>query len=193
MSEPHAECCAGRVCVLEGFPENCSCSCHRQGRAASEPTAEQTRPERPLHVRVAEALESGLDIRIGYPQNIQTIQEGGSLPAPGGAPLPVWYIVWTPKSGDGHDCVYQMEGEPCECRPQWNRVPRYDTDWSATGPLIERLGIQIMNLELKVMPTMWSAALSSDHNWALGQTPLVAVCALILALAAAGKLERPRP
>ena len=68
--------------------------------------------------------------------------------------------------------------------PPWHFItPRYDTDWSATGPLIEKYGIS-----LKREPGGWDArvdySLASDQN----PTALVAVCHLILALHAAGKL-----
>lgn len=35
----HPACCRGRVCVIEGYPENCSCACHR-----GKPQADKARP-----------------------------------------------------------------------------------------------------------------------------------------------------
>lgn len=66
-------------------------------------------------------------------------------------------------------------------------IPDYDTDWSATGPLIEQLGI---NLERQGKKT-WQAWVY-PLKIAQGETPRIAVCNLIVALAAAtptGKLE----
>lgn len=58
--------------------------------------------------------------------------------------------------------------------------PRYDTDWSATGPLIERLRIDIVNHE-----TFWTAvkggADGGPHRKRDGDTALLAVCNLLLA------------
>jgi len=75
-------------------------------------------------------------------------------------------------------------------------VPRYDTDWSATGPLIERFKFWLVWDE---HPQLWTAhwgqfrAAEHGGEWdgeAEDATPLLAVCALILALAEAGKLPR---
>ena len=74
--------------------------------------------------------------------------------------------------------------------PPWHFItPRYDTDWSATGPLIEKYEITVMNCG-----GIWDASIGydaygvcGDHE-AGGSTPLVAVCNLLLALHAAGKL-----
>jgi hypothetical protein len=70
-------------------------------------------------------------------------------------------------------------------------IPRYDTDWSATGPLIEKYGIC-----LDKGPD-WAAfprepfIFSDDVERPCvvhAATPLIAVCFLILALKEAGKL-----
>jgi len=75
-------------------------------------------------------------------------------------------------------------------------VPAFDTEWSATGPLIEQY-------DLEVGPTYaglgsrlpsWSATAHSRENrdgeeYARGDTPLVAVCNLIITLHAEGKLD----
>jgi hypothetical protein len=83
----------------------------------------------------------------------------------------------------------------CSCH---GTIPHYDTDWSATGPLIDQL-------HLTVRPTYgrW-AAIQIHHPFGTcgvpepekspfrsqeeGETPLRAVCNLILALHKAGKL-----
>jgi hypothetical protein len=78
-------------------------------------------------------------------------------------------------------------------------VERYDTDWSATGPLIEKYGITIFRYE-ENESVMWQAfqpgsGVSCSECGSFqnnisgdGSTPLLAVCHLILALAKAGKL-----
>ena len=60
-------------------------------------------------------------------------------------------------------------------------VPRYDTDWSATGPLIERVGVSV-----EVADGEWIALVAPFA--AAGPTPCVAVCKLIIALGEAGML-----
>lgn len=108
--------------------------------------------EKPLHVRVADAL------------GFQCFEYGDH---------------WEAEFGN-------------ECKP----IPRYDTDWSAAGPLIER-----------IREEGWMVGVSSDNGdeWIAwkddigqfrphetyrgrGPTPLLAVCNLLLALKAAGKL-----
>ena len=64
----------------------------------------------------------------------------------------------------------------------WMTVPRFDTDWSATGPLIERLDIAMWP-----QSDGWAAEVKLETR-AIGATPLIAVCNLILALHASGKL-----
>lgn len=75
-------------------------------------------------------------------------------------------------------------------------VPRYDTDWSATGPLIERFGIELCapgehgGSEVNWLASKrigWIPVGNSPHAYAdttdaEGSTPLIAVCNLILAL-----------
>jgi hypothetical protein len=69
------------------------------------------------------------------------------------------------------------------------QIPWFDTDWSATGPLIEKYGIMIT----PGVPgfSSWEAYVKVDvrSDGTDGGTPLEAVCNLILALAEAGKLE----
>jgi hypothetical protein len=66
-------------------------------------------------------------------------------------------------------------------------VRRYDTDWSATGPLIEKYQACIEACS----DGYWSAynfpaGMSKIETF--GATPLIAVCNLILALKASGQL-----
>lgn len=77
-------------------------------------------------------------------------------------------------------------------------LPRYDTDWSALGPLIECFRIHLIppapeEHQYTHEMTQWGASsdelseasmLSTKH----AGTPLLAVCYLILALKAAGRL-----
>lgn len=79
-------------------------------------------------------------------------------------------------------------------------APRYDTDWAATGPLIERFQINLTS----IVGGTWEAegcpcpeVLSGHgcvHGWMDegGPTPLIAACRLLLALHAAGKLPEAR-
>lgn len=128
--------------------------------------------EKPLHVRVAEAL--------GWTYLGPSEVEGGwEGEPPSGHPLDK-----TPRRLDQHIGVL-----------------RYDTDWSATGPLIERFGIGIYRPD-EFCPDRefaWVAVWGGVHGWDDGAvcadeqegaaTPLEAVCRLILAMAAAGKLD----
>src|SRR5687767_11117948 len=72
-------------------------------------------------------------------------------------------------------------------------IPRYDTDWAATGPLIERFRIDVDS------DAGWIARMSIDSELhdgrrdvrgKRGDTPLLAACNLILALSSAGKLPK---
>lgn len=84
------------------------------------------------------------------------------------------------------------------------RIPDFSTDWKATGPLIERFGIRLFVL---AGTQGWATgyAINRDGSLSLpgeyafdvmhpemvpGATPLLAVCNLILALAEAGKLPK---
>lgn len=127
--------------------------------------------EQPLHVRVAEAL--GWDTA---------------------ASLHSW-----DEAAEGYRGCTR-----CDQLAHWNGpepelcVPRYGTDWSATGPLIERYKIQVWHQEdplaeiLGPLDGPWRAThevcASPDLGACTGPTPLIAVCNLILALKEAGKL-----
>lgn len=76
-------------------------------------------------------------------------------------------------------------------------LPRYDIDWSATGPLIERYAIKLIPpvccLGCEHHPddsgaSNWTAVDEADVEEATGPTPLIAICGFILALKEAGKL-----
>jgi hypothetical protein len=127
-------------------------------------------PDKPLHVRVAEALGC-------TPREIPYRKE----------PKRSW---WT--------CG-------CELQPHNNNddgpaddcLKEYDTDWSATGPLIEKYRIEL-EWERPITPArdfVWTASWGQQIGHltpviysASDTTPLIAVCNLLLALHAAGKL-----
>lgn len=118
---------------------------------------------KPLHVRVAEALGW---TQIG-PGNTMNMGDPG-----------IGYPPTTPIVG---------HKEP---------IPRYDTDWSATGPLIERMFIRVFPSDAGMdahSELGWRAAHGGWASGMWGKTPLIAVCNLILALHAAGKLEATSP
>lgn len=120
--------------------------------------------EKPLHVQVAEAL-GWTEIR----------QE-------------VWDIGGQKIGRDEWGGVLRDDsGKPTV----WGRIARYDTDWSATGPLIERFRIDLFSRESAGVWTARAWVPNDDPVETLkraGNEPLTAVCNLILALKAAGKL-----
>lgn len=64
-------------------------------------------------------------------------------------------------------------------------VPRYDTDWSATGPLIERFGIALTPTSDR---RMWVGALGRPYGY-LETDALRGVCNWIVANVVDGKLQ----
>ena len=126
--------------------------------------------DKPLHVRVAEAL--GWDTSPDLHHRDEA-SEGCSACTRCGA-----VMGWN-------------EPLPALC------VPRYDTDWSATGPLIERFGLSVRLSANPYRPsepwTAWAGASDMGESpVAHGATPLLALCHLVLALHAAGKLDGER-
>jgi hypothetical protein len=131
--------------------------------------------ERPLHVRVAEAM--------GCKPSLRKFPPGHSS-------------YWTCTCSDGRHLCEGYDGAPNEgcC------LESYDTDWNATGPLIERFQIGLWKVA-----SGWKAdcvwpvgAIGSRGQAYYGVTaddqpchPLIAVCNLILALSEAGKLADP--
>lgn len=65
--------------------------------------------------------------------------------------------------------------------------PRYDTDWSATGPLIEKCKMWIAPFDDRGYGH-WTAKTATQDMPEGHPTILLAVCHLILALKEAGKL-----
>lgn len=71
-------------------------------------------------------------------------------------------------------------------------IPHYDTDWSATGPFIEKYGFWLRQLDQTLSgPQPWDAFRNDDLTFprGFGPTPLLAVCNLIVRLAEAGILK----
>lgn len=85
------------------------------------------------------------------------------------------------------------------CDDGYRYVPRYDTAWSATGPLIEKYGISLH----WTITERWAATgpAHTAHWREYDESPLVAACRTIIALAemecldeaAAGKLSSSEP
>ena len=67
-------------------------------------------------------------------------------------------------------------------------IPRYDTDWAATGPLIERFGLTVAPHDLQPWVAFDGPGINAAGFTTYARTPLLAVCHLILALKEAGKL-----
>ena len=143
--------------------------------------------EKPLHVRVAEALGwSAFESKHGY-----FIVTHGSGVADIGTRC---------EYGFGRArALYDSEtGTKLPPRVWWEdcpHVPAFDTDWCATGPLIEKLDLSVRRSFMpkdRTRPyTAWADASDVVTDCAgHGETHLVAVCRLILALHAAGKLPR---
>lgn len=129
-------------------------------------------PEKPLHVKVAEAL--------GW--TYRDLSEVGDTGCGG--------TVYMIPPGETSRSYCNA------CRP--NQPPRYDTDWSATGPLIEKYHLSLSHDDYKWRAQCPNPARYEDEDgkpvpWCYpeigtGSTPLIAVCNLILALKAEGKL-----
>lgn len=135
----------------------------------SEALVVRVTDDRPLHVRVAEAL-GWTDLHAGIYFS-EAFGSGGTGDWTGTAPGP-------PKPFDNGWVKGEVVSEA---------VPRYDTDWSATGPLIERYFIGLKYQERK----WWAGRKGHPHSvWYSSETPLFAACHLILALSAAGKLPK---
>lgn len=71
------------------------------------------------------------------------------------------------------------------------RIPRYDLDWSATGPLVEKYALDLWYVAKSVIHphATWRATCEHAEGSEEDSTPLLAICNLILALHAAGKLK----
>jgi hypothetical protein len=67
-------------------------------------------------------------------------------------------------------------------------VPRFDTDWAETGPLIERLRFKLEPSQTREGWAVFAYGPTHNAENAWGQTPLLAACALVLRLKAEGLL-----
>ena len=143
--------------------------------------------EKPLHVRVAEALGSKpVDAAWGY---IAPPEEG------------VWSHLRSRllRSRTEASAAYEARGfkSPgdeegvCWWKDGWGPlfIEEYDTDWAATGPLIESMTIALgWSGDSVPGQQRWAAVPSGGAIYGRGPTTLIAVCNLILALKEAGKL-----
>ncbi len=144
--------------------------------------------EKPLHVRVAEAL-TGQEAVMWHWHPVK--QE----PVLGARTIP-------PFEGRGSWALPKLVRDPgfvCEgVDGLLFEAPSYDTDWSATGPLIEKYHIDLWHVpEQFGHHAEWRATNETrggenyPHSGCVnGPTPLIAACGLIIALAEAGKLEK---
>lgn len=115
--------------------------------------------EKPLHVQVAEALG---EVRAVHAEQYEVGQ--GML-----CPRCDWLEPWN-FFGDTPYCI-----------------PRYDTDWSATGPLIERYGISLHyalserhehRFEWIASENVSACRCVGRHAW--NKLPLIAACRLLV-------------
>lgn len=139
-------------------------------------------PARPLNVRVAEALGLQVEDRSYECRQscVSHALEGGEFPTPAGR---------GPHRHGGWEYYKAYEWEPTD--GNWEPVLEYDTDWGATGWLIEKY-------RFRLLPVIERQG-SQDHKvWLCVHTPtdlqgiavtaLAAVCNLLLVLGGAGKL-----
>lgn len=126
--------------------------------------------ERPLHVRVAEALGT---YHVLGPASWAPRLDGR---------LVRHCTIHGPTCGE-YDFTTDYTGREL--------APRYDTDWSATGPLIEKYLIDVVHGDFASLgpPDRKWGARATWVGWATANAPLIAVCHLLLALSAARKLE----
>lgn len=127
-------------------------------------------PERPLHVRVAEAL--------GWTD----------------AHLSGW--IFDRGEGIQEDrrewCGFSPWQAQKEHRGQSQKIPRYDTSWEATGPLVEKYKITL-GYELGFSEgEQWLAEENDGNCYGIDPSPLLAVCILLLKMAEAGKLTEEK-
>jgi len=136
--------------------------------------------EKPLHVRVAEVLGwSDLKAMELVPSGIA--QWWGKPPDD-----------WVRQNGLFVGDI-DREGRRVTLTPNYGLVPRYDTDWSATGPLIVLYGIDLYRREKGTRTPYWRAILCGDaSDSGDDDEPLVAVCRAIIAAAEQGRLMTAR-
>lgn len=133
-----------------------------------------TLPEKPLHVRVAEALGAKA---IRYEEKPCHVGQTVCLRCSGAGDFPR-------VSNDPIIIGRWLMERWIEDEDVGQAIPAYDADWGATGPLLERYGITL-RLDVPSLPG-WTAR--AQRATCRSQKPLLAVCGLILALHSAGKL-----
>lgn len=124
--------------------------------------------EKPLHVRVAEALGCNVEKAIWYVCGCVPDHVSGIAPHSVGTVSNRWLAL-------------------------------YDTDWAATGPRIEQFGLLVQKRQHPRVDYQGRPWYASDgvfkygeyapRLYAYGETPLIAVCHVIIAMHAAGKLS----
>jgi hypothetical protein len=90
-----------------------------------------------------------------------------------------------------HPCFYKGYPPTHQIIGEFVCVPRYDEDWAATGPLVEKYKITMMHEELDGWSALSNARDDLQFTWdesQCGATPLLAICHLLIALGKAGKL-----
>jgi hypothetical protein len=138
--------------------------------------------EKPLNARVAEALGFKVRDLSKYGCTAQCVSGPSEAGAFHGA-----------RSGP-HDHIRWEYWKPYEWEDDgdWKLVENYDTDWSASGQLVEKNRVTITDFASE--PWMAARDFTVDYDgwrageYAYGRTPLVALCNLILALKESGKL-----
>jgi hypothetical protein len=86
-------------------------------------------------------------------------------------------------------CKQMRDGNRPHCRIEDDGLMRYDTDWSATGPLIEHFAISLeRRFDYADDIHYWKASTESGDAFIDSDSPLFAVCFLILELHKQAKL-----
>ena len=104
-------------------------------------------------------------------------------------------LGWVGISKDGFGAHAPWSGAATPgCMREW--IPRYDLDWRESGRLIDRYDIEVGPTYSGMGSALprWTAAVGcrderDGEEFARGETPLIAVCNLLLALAKEGKLK----
>ncbi|HEY3121659.1 MAG TPA: hypothetical protein VGL15_13610 [Vicinamibacteria bacterium] len=143
-------------------------------------------PQKPLHVLVAEAIGYRWLVRAHADPSLYP--RARFLASPRDAERLIAMRHSRPASGD-EPPAYGLDEKALGMRLP--RVPRFDIDWSATGPLVERLHIGLRCLdprESRDLPPAgyWCAEWPFEFvmAYSYAATPLIAACEAIVAMAA---------
>ena len=146
----------------------------------------QSPPQKPLHVLVAEAIGYRWLVRAHADSSLPP--RARFLANPRDAERLIAMRHSRPATGD-EPTAYGLDEKALGMRLP--AVPRFDIDWSATGPLIERLHIGLRHLdprEYRDLPAAgyWCAEWPFEFIMAYtyAATPLIAACEAIVAMAA---------